>query len=264
MPKLTSFCATALSLAALAAGANEYSTDQLQNDPLSVAMDAAPMWHFADGSCYPQAAEVNGQQTNGNEAGGDLCVLANLPSGCQDPGPWLGANTQGTDFPTYFTAKYCSGDNTWRISYNLYFRHDSGHESDWEFMVVVLQQDPGNGNWFRDEVIFEQDGSSPHVNWGNLDTFDDVANSGDGQRNLNHAKVYVTKYHHAVWNTQYTGNKDDCLVLNADQFRPNDFYQYSASTLVNGSLIPVDWDWGQAASSPMAMYGDGSQDVCNK
>lgn len=65
-----------------------------------------------------------------------------------------------------------------------------------------------------------------------------VANSGDGQRNLNHAKVYVTKYHHAVWNTQYTGNKDDCLVLDADQFRPNDFYQYSASTLVNGSLIP--------------------------
>jgi hypothetical protein len=81
------------------------------------------MWHFADGSCYPQAAEVNGVQTNGNEPGGDLCVLANLPSGCQDPGTWNGANTQGSDFPTYYTAKYCSGDNTWRISYNLYFRH---------------------------------------------------------------------------------------------------------------------------------------------
>lgn len=67
---------------------------------------------------------------------------------------------------------------------------------------------------------------------------DSVSNSGDGQRNLNHAKVYVTKYHHAVWNTQYTGNKNDCLVLNADQFRPNDFYQYASSTLVNGSLIP--------------------------
>ena len=40
-------------------------------------------------------------------------------------------------------------------------------------MVVVLQQDPGNGYWFRDEVIFEQDGSSPHVNWGDLDTFDE-------------------------------------------------------------------------------------------
>jgi hypothetical protein len=83
------------------------------------------MWHFADGSCYPQAAEVDGVQTNGNEPGGDLCVLANIPTGCQDPGPWLGANTQGTDFPTYFTAKYCSGDNTWRISYSLYFRHVS-------------------------------------------------------------------------------------------------------------------------------------------
>jgi hypothetical protein len=31
MPRLTTFCATALSLAALAAGANEYSSDQLQN-----------------------------------------------------------------------------------------------------------------------------------------------------------------------------------------------------------------------------------------
>ncbi len=108
-----------------------------------------------------------------------------------------------------------------------------------------------------------------------------VANSADGQRNLNHAKLYVTKYHHAVWNTQYTGNKNNCAVLNADMFRPNDFYQYSASTLVNGSLIPgefwwelfelrytnktlVGWDWGKAASSPMAMYGDGDQNVCNK
>jgi hypothetical protein len=68
-----------------------------------------------------------------------------------------------------------------------------------------------------------------------------VSNSGDGQRNLNHAKVYVTKYHHAVWSTQYTGNKNDCLVLNADQFRPNDFYQYAASTLVDGSVIPGKW-----------------------
>lgn len=96
------------------------------------------MWHFADGSCYPQAAEVNGQQTNGNEAGGDLCVLANLPSGCQDPGPWLGANTQGTDFPTYFTAKYCSGDNTWRISYNIYFRHVSKMHPQQQFLIFVL------------------------------------------------------------------------------------------------------------------------------
>jgi hypothetical protein len=96
----------------------------------------------------------------------------------------------------------------------------------------------------------------------------------------------VAKYHHAVWPTQYTGNKDDCLVLNADQFRPNDFYQYAAGTLVDGSLIPgewflrnpicffcvwfltdgnaVGWDWGSAASSPMAMFGDGGQNVCSK
>lgn len=112
-----------------------------------------------------------------------------------------------------------------------------------------------------------------------------VADSGDGQRNLNHAKVYVTKYHHAVWSTQYTGNKGDCAVLNVDQYRSNDFYQFSGPTLVEGSLIPgmcpngvlpltyffspdlqcaVDWDWGKAASSPLAMYGDGDQNVCNK
>lgn len=65
-----------------------------------------------------------------------------------------------------------------------------------------------------------------------------VADSADGQVNLGHAKVYVTKYHHAVWNDQYTSNKDDCLVLDADQFRVNDFYQYSANTLVNGTVIP--------------------------
>lgn len=98
------------------------------------------MWHFADGACYPQAAEVDGKQTDGNEPGGDWCILANLPSGCQDPGPWNGANTQGTDFPTYYTAKYCSGDNTWRISYGLYFRHVSGsrlRNTSWSSMLTL-------------------------------------------------------------------------------------------------------------------------------
>lgn len=65
-----------------------------------------------------------------------------------------------------------------------------------------------------------------------------VANSGDGQRNLNHAKVYVAKYHHAVWHNQYKSNKNNCAVLNIYQYRVNDFYQYSASTLAEGSLIP--------------------------
>lgn len=29
-------------------------------------------------------------------------------------------------------------------------------------------------------------------------------------------------------------------------------------------LNAVEWNWGSAASSPMALYGDGGQNICNK
>jgi len=221
------------------------------------------MWHFADGSCYPQAAEVDGVQTNGNEPGGDLCVIDNLATGCQNPGPWLGPNTEGTSFPTYYTLGYCSGDNTWRIAYDIYFRHDSGHESDWEYVIVVFTQDSGS-LWYRDYVIFEQDGNTPTETWGTMDTFNDPNNAPDGVKNENHAKIYVTKWHHAMWYNNYTNFKDDCLVSEADQFRVNDFYQYSGDSLVNGSVIPVSWHWGSATSAPMTMAVGASQDICGK
>ncbi|KAH8811197.1 hypothetical protein F5884DRAFT_749589 [Xylogone sp. PMI_703] len=251
-------------LANVALGANEYSDSDFVNNLDFVLKDNAPYWHFADGACYPQAAETNGAQTNGNEPGGDLCFIPNLPSGCQDPGPWTGANTHGTSFPTYYTANFCPDSNTWRLVYSVYFRHDSGHESDWEFAAVVLQKDAG-GLWFRDCIYLEQDGSHPCVNYGDFVTVNDNDINDDSQHNGNHPKIYSAKYHHAMWNTQYTSNKNDCLVLNSDQFRVNDFYYAAADNLVNGTVIPLGWDWGSATSAPLvtAAWSGGGQNICN-
>ncbi|RFU26981.1 hypothetical protein B7463_g9374, partial [Scytalidium lignicola] len=251
-------------LVAVVSGANEYSDSDFANNLDSVVQDLAPYWHFADGSCYPQAAEVNGQQTNGNEAGGDLCIISQLANGCQDPGPWNGANTQGSSFPTYYTANYCPDSNTWRIVYSVYFRHDSGHESDWEFAAIVLQKD-SNNLWFRDCIFLEQDGSHPCVGYGSFTTVNEDNINDDSQTNGNHPKIYSAKYHHAMWNNQYTGNKGDCLVLNVDQFRVNDFYFPAANNLANGTLIPLGWDWGSATSAPLvtAAWSGGGQNICN-
>jgi hypothetical protein len=52
-----------------------------------------------------------------------------------------------------------------------YCQQDSGHESDWEYVLLVYAK--GNdGQWSKTRLIFEQDGASPSVNWTDLDTFD--------------------------------------------------------------------------------------------
>jgi hypothetical protein len=57
--------------------------------------------------CYPEAAVVNGRQTDGNNQ--DNCIFIN--SGCRDPGPWNGENSQGSDFPVYYTLRHCTDIN---------------------------------------------------------------------------------------------------------------------------------------------------------
>jgi hypothetical protein len=42
---------------------------------------------------------------------------------CNDLGEWKGVRTSGNPFPTYYTVKYYPGDNSWRITYSLYFKH---------------------------------------------------------------------------------------------------------------------------------------------
>jgi hypothetical protein len=140
-------------------------------DTLYVALNICPVWFFSSGSCYPQAAEINGQQTNGNAGSGcGLPAGTGLDKGCQSPGPWQGPATEGTPFPTYWTRSDCS-DGTRRVCFDIYFRHDSGHESDWEWACVVMKKGP-DGLWYRAGILLEQDPNQKYVSWGDLETWD--------------------------------------------------------------------------------------------
>lgn len=77
------------------------------------------MFHFADGSCMPEAAVWNGKQTSYVHT--DICIIADLPKGCPVQDPWKGPNTEAHQFPTYYVVRECTDDNTFRVVYDMFF-----------------------------------------------------------------------------------------------------------------------------------------------
>lgn len=79
------------------------------------AMAAVPMFHFGRPHgykpCYPESAQINGQQANGNDP--DNGDWRNLNRGCADPGEWLspkkGGPLQGNPFPVASTSSTIPG-----------------------------------------------------------------------------------------------------------------------------------------------------------
>lgn len=130
------------------------------NNGLSAAEAAAPMWYMPSGTCMPSAAEDGqGHQTNG--VTNDNCNINKLASGCPQQPEWQGTNTfygnvAGEPFgtiPTYWSVKKCGDD--WKIIYYVYFKKDTGHKSDWEGAVVKFRNNGGD-TWVRDSVTMEQ------------------------------------------------------------------------------------------------------------
>lgn len=144
----------------------------LNNNGLSAAEAAAPMWYMPSGTCMPSAAEDGqGHQTDG--VGADNCNISKLSHGCPQQPNYQGTNTfygnvAGEPFgtiPTYWAVKKC-GDN-WKIIYYVYFKKDTGHKSDWEGIVVKFRNNGGD-SWVRDSVTMEQ-GKYMHVSlWQRL------------------------------------------------------------------------------------------------
>ena len=232
------------------------------NGGFEAAQIAQPLFFFASGSCYPQDGEVNGRQTDGN--GQDNCIIKNLSKGCQHQIPWSGNfNTKGPQVATYYSIDYCSGDNTWRVTYNLYFRHDQGHKSDWEWVSVIWKQDGGDQTWYTDSIILEQDGNHVHHAWADFGTFwddNDKLESGTGQLR-NHPRIYVDKWHHAMWPGPYGKSRSNCAVLPKFRFRMNDWYMFD---LQNGNLASIDrikpeWNYGKATNPHRTSSGICSQ-----
>ncbi|KAI9774236.1 MAG: hypothetical protein M1839_001738 [Geoglossum umbratile] len=234
----------------------------------SAAMAAVPMFHFGrpHGAtpCYPEAAERDGVQADGSDT--DLGIWANLGKGCAYAGDWNGAMSPGNPFPVYYTIKQCS-PSEYRVSYNIYFKHDSGHTRDWEGVIVVWTLGDNN-QWRRDRIMLGQHGRYSTKNWG------DIQNTinGDGdhndqdQRDRNHAKIYVGAFYHAIFDTRYTGIDIPNPAVPTTEFRSNDWWLLPDDSLVvPGSRIKPEWAWGKADTNPASLIdpNNPAKYICN-
>ncbi|CAF9928297.1 MAG: hypothetical protein HETSPECPRED_006797 [Heterodermia speciosa] len=230
-------------------------------DPAEVVRAAAPMWHFGrpggSKSCYPSVAvKPGGKKPNGNIS--DLGRLGSLKEGCAEQGDWHGPNTPGAYMPTYYSINFCKGDSSWRITYYLYFSHDSGHRYDWEWASVVWKKDQdGEDNWYRSAIKTSFHKTSKMTDWGaiqnTINGWDDRFDQNGKDRD--HAKVYVGSFRHAMFLDRYTG----LATLGADEleFRSNDwfFLPNFDNELIDGLTLP-DFKYGDAASTPRHMHDE--------
>jgi hypothetical protein len=117
-------------LAALGLGANLVAANTpidnsvFQNDPLTAVQAAAPLWHFDVKTCFPTAAiQPDGSQTP--NITNDYCGIDGpLNEGCPVQAEQVDdeQNILSTSFPTYYAIRQCSNDNSWRISYDVFFQ----------------------------------------------------------------------------------------------------------------------------------------------
>ncbi|CAG5158182.1 uncharacterized protein ALTATR162_LOCUS5026 [Alternaria atra] len=233
------------------------------NNGIKAAEAASPMWHMASGSCLPGAAEDGqGHQTNGVDISVVLCgINQNQAGGCADStyrGPnWPYANIPGEPFqqiPTYYKVAYCPGDDSWRVSYHVYFKHDVSHKSDFEWAVVKFTKQ-SDGLWYRYGLLMETDGDYGVGFWNDVpSTFDSTDDQmQDGNKQRNHAKLYFGKRSHSVHYDMESRNKNTCIK---PDFRANDFQFWSLYNLRHESVIDFAWTYGQA-SNPRSV------DICD-
>ncbi|KAJ2982681.1 hypothetical protein NQ176_g1226 [Zarea fungicola] len=236
-------------LAALATSvvANDaYDVSFFLNSPADAASSAAPQWNFPTGTCLPSPAIVNGQQDGGNAP--DNCNINKLNNNCPAQPNWTGANTPLWSFPTYWDLQRCS-QTEFRIAYNVYFTKDTGHRHDIEWVVVVWGTNDNGQTFYRNRMIFEQDGNHPSKQWGDIqNTFSNEDDQlGLGEKYQNHARIFVSKWHHSMHDDRYTQFKNTCPPTSASDFRTDDYYFWSVNNLVSVNTIPADWNYSPAA-----------------
>ncbi|KAJ2982201.1 hypothetical protein NQ176_g1548 [Zarea fungicola] len=235
-----------LAILATVAANDSYDANYFISFPSDAAQSASPQWNLPTGTCLPGFARINGGQNGGNAP--DNCNIGKLNNHCTPQPQWNGPNTQMSSFPTYWDLRRCS-QTEFRIAYNIYFTKDTGHRHDIEWIIMVFNSGDGGRTFSRSRVIFEQDGSHPSKNWGDVqNTF---YNENDqlnlGQKNLNHARIFVGKWHHSMHDDRYTQFKNTCPPNSRSDFRTDDFYFWSVQSLQHVDTIPGDWNFSPAA-----------------
>ncbi|KAJ2980756.1 hypothetical protein NQ176_g2442 [Zarea fungicola] len=225
---------------------NNLDVSVFLNSPDVIASGSSPQWNFPSGTCMPSPAIVNGKQDGGNAP--DNCNILKLNHNCPGEPKSSGANTPLWSFPTYWDLQRCS-QTEFRVSYNVYFTKDTGHRHDIEWIVVVWSSNDNGQTFYRNRVLFEQDGNKPSIQWGDLqNTFD----SSDDQLSLggkykNHLRVFSGKFHHSMHHDRYTQFKSTCPPNSVSDYRTDDFYYWSNDNLVSVNTIPADWSYKPAA-----------------
>jgi hypothetical protein len=111
------------------------------SDPLTAVQAAAPLWHFDEKTCFPTAAtQPDGSQTP-SIMNDDCAILDSLDAGCPVQAPQTQQEQLSTSFPTYYTIRQCSKDNSWRVVYDVFFQKVG------PFLILRLRADFQIGYW---------------------------------------------------------------------------------------------------------------------
>ncbi|KAF4995611.1 hypothetical protein FGRMN_5002 [Fusarium graminum] len=245
-------------------------TDWLNAGGVPIAMAAQPMWFFGQSQnqppCYPTWAIQRGKQTPGSEP----CNFPNVGCNCRNPNIRIG--NPGPDFPIYYTYNKCNNDEI-RVAYHVFFEKDGfaffgkgGHKYDWERVIVVWAR--GKDNYWRQSQLFmSRHRGYDKKKWGDIqNTFSSRdANKSrggkNGQKNLDHPKVYVGWAKHAIFHDRNTGWNDPLSQLLDNEFRSQDWWHYHSqrsyiradgSTKVGVQIGHLDW--GEASSTPISTH----------
>ena len=132
-------------------------------------------------------------------------------------------------------------------------------------VVTFAGNGDGDGGYRPDGPWQEQDRQHAYIAWGDIrDTFGGEGDiDRDGQPGRDHAKLYFGKVHHPVFTTRHTSSfVATCPPASADEYRSDDYRYFAAKWLVEASVIPREWNFGEADSTPMEFQAGGKYDMC--
>ncbi|QPG95091.1 hypothetical protein C2857_007638 [Epichloe festucae Fl1] len=246
-------------------------TEMLKNNGIRLAMKAQPMFFFSQmnryGTCIPTVVRsTKGQRTPPS----NLCNWPDAGCECRNPGVKVGHPSPS--FPIYFSFKKCSATSV-RVAYNLFWTKDGwkepksplihfGHPYDWERAIVVWEKDKC-GQWWPKELLLSQHGGYGQLEWAKIhNTFNEEDGSkprggANGRTNLDHPKVYIESFKHAMRDTKETDHQGEFDQISEDAYRSDDWWYYPKTNdyvLADessevGKFI-ARYDWGEADSTP--------------
>ncbi|KAB8075779.1 hypothetical protein BDV29DRAFT_171251 [Aspergillus leporis] len=244
-------------VAAVLAVGQTAAVTQITNDQMNtflgqggaeLAYRYAPLWFFGQAlnhpPCYPTWAFGGSPTTNDvydsnhKTPAAAQCEYPDVGCKCRNPGVEIG--NAGPKFPIYYTSKKCS-DTEVRVVYNLFYEKDgakvvgiidTGHEYDWERVVVIHSRDDKN-MWSPSRALLSSHSGYHNLAWGDIQntlTTEEIqagaANEPNGVRNNDHPKVYVSWSKHAHFDTRNTGWNDPLSQSRDNAFRSNDWWHF--------------------------------------